>query len=150
MFKGIYKRQRKESQIANIHWIIEKQECSRKKIYFYFIDYAKAFDYVYHNKLWKILQEMGMPDYMTCILRNLCAGQEATVITGRGTMDWFQIEKGVHQGTCHFAHPTYIQNASYEMTGWLKHKLESRLLREISITSDIQMTTTSWWKAKKN
>ena len=91
-----------------------------------------------------------MPDYMTCILRNLCAGQEATVITGHGTMDWFQIEKGVHQGTCHFVHPTYIQNASYEMTGWLKHKLESRLLREISITSDIQMTATSWQKAKKN
>ena len=67
-------------------------------MYFYFIDYAKAFDYVDHNKLWKILQEMGMPDHMTCILRNLYAGQEATVRTGHGTMNWFQIEKGVRQG----------------------------------------------------
>ena len=70
----------------------------QKKIYFYFIDYAKAFDYVDHNKLWKILQEMEMPDHMTCILRNLYAGQEATVRTGHGTMNWFQIEKGVRQG----------------------------------------------------
>ena len=70
----------------------------QKNIYFCFIDYAKAFDCVDHNKLWKILKEMGIPDHMTCLLRNLYAGQEATVITGHGTIDWFQIGKGVHQG----------------------------------------------------
>ena len=75
-----------------------KQESSRKNIYFCFIDYAKAFDSVDHNKLWKILKEMGIPDHPTCLLRNLDAGQEATVITGHGTTDWFQIGKGVRQG----------------------------------------------------
>ena len=83
-------------QIANIHWIIEKARELQKNIYFYFIDYAKAFDCVDHNKLWKILKEMGIPDYLTCLLRNLYAGQEATVRTGHGTMNWFQIGKGVH------------------------------------------------------
>ena len=85
-------------QIANIHWIIEKVREFQKNIYFCFIDYAKAFDCVAHNKLWKILQEMGIPDHLTCLLRNLYAGQEATVRTGHGTTDWFQIRKGVHQG----------------------------------------------------
>ena len=83
--------------IANICWIIEKQEF-QKNIYFCFIDYAKDFDCVDHNKLWKILKEMGIPDHLTCLLRNLYAGQEATVITGHGTMNWFQIGKGVRQG----------------------------------------------------
>ena len=85
-------------QIANIHWIIEKQESSRKNIYFCIIDYTKSFDCVGHNKLWKILQEMGIPDHLTCLLRNLYAGQEATVRTGHGTTDWFQIEKGLRLG----------------------------------------------------
>ena len=76
----------------------KKQESSRKNIYFCFIDYAKAFDYVDHNKLWKILQEMGIPDYLTCLLINLYVGKEATVRTGHGTIDWFQIGKGVCQG----------------------------------------------------
>ena len=76
----------------------KKQESSRKNIYFCFIDYAKAFDSVGHNKLWKILREMGIPDHLTCLLRNLYAGQEATVRTGHGTTDWFQIGKGVRQG----------------------------------------------------
>ena len=76
----------------------KKQESSRKNIYFYFIDYAKAFDCVNHNKLWKILREMGIPDHLTCLLRNLYVGQEATVRTGHGTTDCFQIGKGVHQG----------------------------------------------------
>ena len=76
----------------------KKQESCRKNIYFCFIDYAKAFDHVDHNKLWKILQEMGIPDHLTCLLRNLYAGQEATVRTGYGTTDWFQIGKGVRQG----------------------------------------------------
>ena len=76
----------------------KKQENSRKKPYFCFIDYAKAFDCVDHNQLWKIRKEMGIPDHPTCLLRNLYAGQEATVRTGHGTTDWFQIGKGVHQG----------------------------------------------------
>ena len=80
-------------QIANIHWIMEKAREFQKNIYFCFIDYAKAFDCVDHNKLWKILKEMGIPDYLTCLLRNLYAGQEATVRTGHGTTDWFQIGK---------------------------------------------------------
>ena len=76
----------------------KKQESSRKNIYFCFIDYAKGFDCVDYNKLWKILKEMALPDHLTCLLRNLYAGQEATVRTGHGTLDWFQIGKGVHQG----------------------------------------------------
>ena len=78
-------------QIVNIRWIIEKAREFQRNIYFYFIDYAKASDYVDHNKLWKILKEMGIPDHLTCLLRNLYEGQEATVKTGHGTTDWFQI-----------------------------------------------------------
>ena len=85
-------------QIANIHWTIKKARECQKNTYFCFIDYAKAFDYVDHNKLWKILQEMGMPDHLTCLLRNLYAGQEATARTGHGTTELFQIGKGVRQG----------------------------------------------------
>ena len=84
--------------MANICWIMEKAKEFQKNIYFCFIDYAKAFDCVDHNKLWKILKEMGISDYLTCLLRNLCAGEEATVRTGHGTTDWFQIGKRVHQG----------------------------------------------------
>ena len=82
--------------IANIHWIIEKAREFQKNIYFCFIDYAKALDCVDHNQLWKILKEMGIPDHLTCLLRNLYAGQEATVRTGHGTTDWFQVGKGVY------------------------------------------------------
>ena len=85
-----------EPEIANIHWITEKAREFQKNICF--IDYAKAFDCVDHNKLWKILQEMGIPDHLICLLRNLYAGQEATVRTGHRTTDWFQIGKGVRQG----------------------------------------------------
>ena len=85
-------------QITNICWILEKTREFQKNIYFCFIDYAKAFDCVDHNKLWKILQEMGIPDHLTCFLRNLHAGQEATVRTGHGTTDWFQIRKELCQG----------------------------------------------------
>uniref|UniRef100_A0A8B9WXD4 RNA-directed DNA polymerase n=1 Tax=Bos mutus grunniens TaxID=30521 RepID=A0A8B9WXD4_BOSMU len=95
---GFRKGRGTRDQIANIPWIIEKAREFQKNIYFCFIDYAKAFDCVDHNKLWKILQEMGIPDYLTCLLRNLYAGQEATVRTGRGTRDWFQIGKSVCQG----------------------------------------------------
>ena len=95
---GFRKGGETKDQIANIHWIIKKVREFQKNIYFCFIDYAKAFDCVDHNKLWKILKEMGILDHLTCLLRNLYAGQEATVRTGHGTTDWFQIRKGVCQG----------------------------------------------------
>ena len=96
-----------------ICWIIKKAREFQKNIYFCFIDYAKAFDCVDQNKLWKILKEMGIPDYLTCLLRNLYASQEATVRTGHGTTDWFQIGKAyVKAAYCHPAYLTYIQNAS--------------------------------------
>ena len=95
---GFKKDRGTRDQIANICWIIEKARNFQKNIYFCFIDYAKAFDCVDHNKLWKILEEMGIPDHLICLLRNLYAGQEATVRTVHGTTNWFQIGKGVHQG----------------------------------------------------
>ena len=97
-----------------------------------------------HNKLWEILQEMGIPDHLTCLLRNLYAGQEATVRTGHGTTDWFQIGQGVPQG-CMLSPCLFNLYAEY-----IKHKLESRLPEEISITSDMQMMPPLWQKVKKN
>ena len=96
---GFRKGRGTRDQIANICWIIEKTREFQKNIYFCFIDNAKAFDCVDHNKLWKILKEMGIPEHPTCLLRNLYAGQEATVRTGHRTTDWFQIGKGVCQGS---------------------------------------------------
>ena len=99
MFKlDLEKAEEPEIKLPTSIGSLKKQENSRKKIYFCFIDYGKAFNCVDHNKLWKILQEMGIPDHLTCFLRNLYAGQEATVRTGHGTTDWFQIRKGVCQG----------------------------------------------------
>ena len=95
---GFRKGRGTRDQIANICWIIEKARVFQKNIYFCFIDYTKAFDCVDHNKLWKILKEMGIPDHLTCLLRNPYAGQEATVKTGLGTTDWFQIRRGTRQG----------------------------------------------------
>ena len=95
---GFRKGKGTRDPIANILWIIEKGREFQKNIYFCFIDYAKAFDCVHHNKLWKILKETGLPDHLPCLLRNLYAGQEATVRTGHGTTDWLQIGKGVCQG----------------------------------------------------
>ena len=95
---GLQKGRGTRDQIANIRWIIEKAREFQKNIYFCFIDYAKAFDYVDYNKLWKILKEMGIPDHLTCLLRNLYAGQEATVRTRHGTTKWFHIGKGICQG----------------------------------------------------
>ena len=95
---GFRKGRGTRDQIANICWIIKKARKFQKNIYFCFIDYAKAFDCVDYHKLWKIHKEMGIPDHLTCLLRNLCAGQKATVRTGHGTTDWFQIGKGVHKG----------------------------------------------------
>ena len=148
---GFRKGRGTRDQISNIHWIIKKAREFQKNIYFCFIDYAKAFDCVEHNKLWKILKEMGIPDCLSCLLKNLYAGQEATVRTGLGTTDWFQIGKGVHQGCilspCLFnLHAEYItQNA-----GLNEAQLESRLPGKISIISDIQMTPLLWQKAKRN
>ena len=95
---GFRKGRGTRDQIVNIHWMMGKAREFQKNIYFCFIDYAKAFDCVDHNKLWKILKKMRIPDHLTCLFRNLYAGQEATVRTGHGTTDWFQIGKGVHQG----------------------------------------------------
>ena len=100
-------------QIVNIRWIIKRAREFRKNIYFCFIDYAKAFDYVDHNKLWKFLREMEIPDHLTCLLRNLYVGQEATVRTGHGTTDWFQIGKGFVKAVyCHPAYLTSMQSTS--------------------------------------
>ena len=109
-----YRRGRgNRDQIANMCWIIEIARLFQRNIYFYFFDYAKAFNCVDHNKLWKILKEMGIPDHLTCLLRNLYAGQEAAVRTGHGTTDWFQIGKGVRQGCILSpAYLTYMQSTS--------------------------------------
>ena len=121
---------------AKVHWIIEKARELQKNTYLCFIHYAKAFDCMDHNKLWKILKEMGNnrppdlpPEESVCM-------SEATVRTGHGTTDWFQIGK-VKAVYCHSAYLTYVQSTSCKMTDWMKHKLESRLLGEISITSDM-------------
>ena len=146
---GFRKARGTRDQIANICWIIEKAREFQKNIYFCFIDYTKAFDCVDHNKLWKTLEERGIPDHLTCLLRNLYAGQEATVRTRHGTMDWFQIGKGVRQGCILSPHlfnlyAEYImQNARLD-----EAQLESRLVGEISITQDMQMTPPLWQKAK--
>ena len=119
---GFTKGRGTRDQIANIRWIITKARELQKNIYFCFIDYAKAFNCVDHHKLWKILKELGIPDHLTCLLRNLYAGQEATVRTAHGTTDWFQIGKRVHQGCilspCLFnLHAEYImRNAGLEET----------------------------------
>ena len=133
-----------------LRWCQKSKRVPEKHL-FLLIDYAKAFDYVNHNKLWKTLKEMGIPDHLTCLLRNLYAGQEATVRTRNGTMDWVQMGKGVRQG-CILSpsYLTYVQRTSCEMPGWMKHKLESRLPGKISITSDMQMTPPLWQKVKRN
>ena len=124
----------------------------QKNIYFCFIDYAKDFDCLDHSKLWKVLQEMVMPDHLTCLLRNLYVDQKATVRTGHGTSYWFQIggKKYVKAVCCQPACLTYMQSTSCKMLGWMNHKLESRLLGEISTTSDMQMTPPLWKKVKSN
>ena len=116
---GFKKGRGTRDQIANIRWIIKKTREFQKNIYFCFIDYAKAFDCVDHKKLWKILKEMGIPDHLTWLLRNLHAGQEATVRTGYGTTDWFQIRRRVHQG-CTLSPSLFNFYAEYIMwNAWL-------------------------------
>ena len=135
-------------QIANICWIIEKAREFQKNIYFCFIDYAKAFGYVDRNTLWKILQEMGIPDHLICLLRNLYAGQEATVRTGHETTDWFQIGKGVCQGCilspCLFnLYAEYImRNAGLEETQ-AGIKIAGRNINNLRYTDDITLMAES-------
>ena len=125
-----------EKHLLLLHWLCQSLDCMD------------------HNKLWKVLQEMGTPDHLTCLLRNLYAGQEASVRTGHGTTDWFQIGKGfgyrIKVVYCHPAYLANMQSTSWEMLGWMKHKLESTFPGEISITSDMQMTPPLWQKVKRN
>ena len=148
---GFRKGRGTRGQIANIHWIMEKAREFQKNVYFCFIDYTKAFDCVDHNKLWKILQEMGIPDHLNCLLRNLYAGQEATVRTGLGTRTGSKSGKEYIEAVyCHLFNLTSMQSTLCKMPGWMKHKLESRLPGEISITSDMQMTPLLCQIVKKN
>ena len=139
------------NQIANIHWIIKQARKFQKNIYLCFIDYTKAFDCVDHNKLWKILKEMGIPDHLICLLRNLYAGQEAAVRTGHGTTDWFQIGKGVHQG-CILSSCSFNLYAEYIMrnAGLEEAQAGIKIAGEISTSSDMQMTPPLWQKVKRN
>ena len=132
---GFRKGRGTRDQIANIHWIIEKAREFLKNIYFWFVDYTKAFDYVDHNKLWKTLKEMGIPDHLTCLLRNLYAGKKQQLELDMEQQTSSKLGKEhVKAVYCHPAYLTYTQSTSCEMLGWKKHKLESRLLGEISIT----------------
>ena len=138
---GFRKGRGNRDQISNIRWIIGKARV-QENIYFCFIDYAKAFDCVDHNKLWKILQEMGLPDHLSCLLRDLYAGQEATVGPDMEQQTGSKLGKEYVKAVyCHNAYLTYTQSTSCEMLIWMKHKLESRLPGEIPITSDMQMTS---------
>ena len=143
---GFRKGRGTRDQIANICWIIEKAIEFQKNIHFCFIDYTKAFDCVDHSKLWKILKEMGIPDHLTCLLRNLCMQVkkqqwEPDMEQQTGSKLGKEYVKAVY---CHPANLTSMQSTSCEMPGWMKRKLESRLLGEIAITSDIQMTWPLW------
>ena len=137
---GFWRGRRTRDQIANIHCIMEKAREFQKNIYFCFIDYVKAFDCVDHSKQWKILEEMGVPDCFTCLLRNLHGGQEATVGTRRRTTDCFKIGKGVWQG-CILSLCLFNISAEYIMRNARlnEYRLESRLPGEISTTSDMQI-----------
>ena len=147
---GFRKGRGTRDQIANIHWIIEKTEF-QKNIYFCFIDYAKASDCVDHNKLWKILKAMGIPNHLTCLLRNLYAGQEATVRTEHGTTYWFQIGKGVHQGCilspCLFnLYAEYIMRNSGLDEAQTVIKIAGRNINNLRYADD----TILWQKVKKD
>ena len=145
---GFRKGRGTSDQIANIHWIIEKAREFQKNIYFCFIDYAKAFDCVDHNKLWKILKVMGIPDHLTCLLRNIYAGQQATVRTGHGTTDWFQTGKGVRQGCilspCLFnLHAEYIMRNTGLDEAQAGIKFAARNINNLRYADDTTLTTES-------
>ena len=147
----MFKLDLEKAEEPEIKLIIEKAREFQKNIYFLFIDYAKAFDCVNHNKLWEILKEMGIPDHLICLLRNLYAGQEATVRTEHGTTDWFQIGKGVNQG-CILSPCLFNFYAEYIMrnAGLEEAQARIKISRRNSITSAMQMTPPLWQKAKKN
>ena len=147
---GFRKGRESRDHIANICWIIAKAREFQKNIYFCFINYAKAFGCVDRNKLWKILQEMGIPDHLTCLLRNLYAGQKATVKTGHRTTDWLQIRKGVCQG-CILSPCLFNLYAECIMrnAGLDEAQAGIKIAGRKTITSDTQMTLPLWQKAKK-
>ena len=148
---GFRKGRGSRDQIANICWVIEKARVFQKNIYFCFIDYAKAFDCVDHNKLWKIRKEMGIPEHLTCLLRNLYAGQEATVRTGHGTTDWFQIAKGVRQG-CILSPGLFNLYAEYIMrnAGLEETQAGIKIAKRNINNLDMQMTPPLWQKLKRS
>ena len=148
---GFRKGRGTRDQIANIRWIIKKAREFQKNIYFCLIDYAKAFDYVDDNKLWKILKEMGIPDHLTCLLRNLYLSQEATVRTGHETTDWFQIRKGVPQG-CILSPCLFNLYAQYIMrnSGLDEAQVGIKIAGRNTNNLDRQMTLPLWQKAKRN
>ena len=148
---GFRKGRGTRDQIANIRWIIEKAREFQKNIYFCFIDYAKAFDCVNHNKLWEILQDIWIPDHLTCLLRNLYAGREATVRTEHGTTDWFQIGKGVCQccilSPCLFnLYAEYIMRNTGLEEAQAGIKIARRNINNLTYADD----TPLWQKVKKN
>ena len=155
MFKRFRKGRQTRNQIANVHGIIEKAREFQKIIYFCFTDYAKAFDCVDHNKLWKILKEIGISDHLTCLLRNIYAGQEATVRIGHETIDWFQIGKGVHQGCilspCLFNfYAEYImRNAGLE-EAQAGIKIARRNIKNLRYADDTTLMAESEEELKKN
>ena len=148
---GFRKGRGTRNQIANIHCIIEKAREFQRNIYFFFIGYINAFDSVDHNKLWKILQEMGILDHLTSLLRNPYVGQEATVRTSHGKQSCSKLGKEYIKAVyCHSAYLSYMQSTSCKMLCWMKHKVESRVPGEISIISDMQMTPLLWQKVKRS
>ena len=144
---GFRKGRGTRDQIANIHWIIKKPREFPKNIHFCFIDYAKAFDCADHNKLWKILQEMGIPTSWEICMQVKKQQLELEMEQQTGSKLGKEYVKAVY---CHPAYLTSMQSTSWETLGWKKHKLESRLPGELSITSDMQMTPPLWQKVKRN
>ena len=160
MIKLVLEKAKEPDQIANIRWIIEKAREFQKNIYFCFIDYVKTFDCVDHNKLWKILKEMGTPDHLICLLRSLYAGQEATVRTGHGTTDWFQIGKGAWQGCilspCLFnLYAEYIMRNNGLEEAQAGIKIAGRNINNFRYEDDTTLMAESeelkspWWKWKR-
>ena len=148
---GFRKGRGPRDQIANICWIIEKARQFQKNIYFCFIDYSKAFDCVDYNKLWKILKEMGIPDHLTRLLKNLYAREEQQLELDMKQWTGSKLGKEYIKAVyCHPDYSSYMQSTSCEMLDWMKHKLESRLPGEISVTSDMQITPPLQQKVKKN
>ena len=148
---GFRKGRGTRDQIANILWIIEKAREFQKNIYFCFINYTKAFDCMNHNKQWKILKEMGIPDHLTCLLRNLDAGQEATVRTRHSTTNWFQIGKRVHQG-CVLSPCLFNLYAEYIMWNARLNEVQAEIKIARSNINNLryQKTPPLWQKAKRN